>query len=76
MKLYSWVKNERGIGKKQGGHKNLEITLEYEETGQSWECNSSEHELRVRFTLIDGTPHLAIMGNEKVVVEDYRKVVV
>ena len=75
MKLYAWVKGDRGEVTKEANTR-LVITLEYEEVGQSWECNPSKHELRLNFFLVDGKPVLVIGGNEAVRIEDNRQVAV
>ena len=73
MKLYGWLSNDRGVTKAQGGNKALHVKFEYEEPGQSWECNPSSHELHIGFRMAeDGTPEIVIQGNAAVRVKDYR----
>jgi len=73
MKLYSWINNERFISKTQGGNKVLECTLDYEEDGQDWRCNTSEHHLSLKFVLDEnGKPTVYIWGNKNYQVIDKR----
>ena len=73
MKLYSWVSNERGTVKTQGGHKRIVFTLDYEEKGQDWRDNDSEHSLILTFVLDDtGKPVLYVRGNKSYEMIDKR----
>ena len=73
MKLYSWIQNERHIGKTQGGNIGLDFTLDYEENGQDYRCNTSEHELNITFRLDEhGKPIIRIWGNKNYQVIDTR----
>ena len=72
MKLYSWIENEKGIVKTQGGNKVLEFMLEYEEGGQDWQCNPPEHELRIRFLVEKNSPAIYIRGNKAFQIIDKR----
>ena len=73
MKLYSWIQNERQIHKTQGGNKVLEFTLDYEENGQDYRCNTSEHQLVLKFMLDEkGEPVIYIWGNNSYLVIDKR----
>jgi len=73
MKLYSWIGNERGTGKTQGGNKVIEFGLDYEENGQDWKCNTSEHELHLKYMLDEnGKPVIYIWGNKNYQVIDRR----
>ena len=73
MKLYSWIQNEGGISKTQGGNKAIEFTLEYEEGGQDWRCNPSNHELHLKYMLDEnGKPTIYIWGNKEFKVVDNR----
>ena len=74
MKLYSWIKNISRDGVKTvGSGKGIEFTLDYEENGEDWRCNTSEHELRLRFLLDEhGIPALYIRGSKAYQVIDKR----
>ena len=75
MKLYSWVENEKHNGKTQGGNKALDITLDYEEDGQDWRCNSDSHKLRINVFFAqdsDKHPTVFIWGNKDINIQDKR----
>ena len=73
MKLYSWIQNEQGISKTQGGNKAIEFSIDYEENGQDYRCNTSEHQLTLKFMLDEkGKPVIYIWGNKNYQVVDKR----
>lgn len=74
MKLYSWIRNISRDGVKTiGSGKGIEFTLEYEEKGQDWRCNATEHELTLRYMLDEfGKPVIYIRGSKDYQVIDKR----
>lgn len=73
MKLYSWIYNERQVIKTQGGNKKLGITLDYEEEGRDWRCNTENHMLTIYYYLDENnTPTLSIKGSKAFKMVDNR----
>mgnify|MGYP001562635981 CR=1 FL=1 len=61
MKVSGWIENEKHVYKELGGRRSLEVSLDYEEEGQSWECNTLSHRVTLLFYLDnEGKPHLNI----------------
>jgi len=58
MRLYSFIRNENGTLKAQGGQKRLGITLLHETTRGSWQTRTEE--INVDFFWQDGKPALSI----------------
>jgi len=77
MKLYSWIENEKHIGKTQGGNKCLRFTIDYEEKGQDWRCNPDSHKLQINVFFPDDNPdtkpNVFIGGSKDFNVIDHRK---
>lgn len=75
MKLYSWIRNISRDGVKTvGSGKGIEFTLEYEDKGQDWICNTSDHELTLKYMLDkNGRPVIYIWGNKNYQVIDKRR---
>ena len=74
MKLYSWIRNISRDGVKTiGSGKGIEFTLEYEENGQDWMCNTSDHELTLKYVLDEhGIPVIYIRGSKAYQIIDKR----
>lgn len=77
MKLYSYIWNERGTSKEQGGNKTLDIALGWKEDDDKQHTKYPYPiENRIQLTFyrsVEGEIVLRIGGNNRIRVEDKRK---